>query len=113
MIKIAVLDDDIADRIIFEKIFSQLKDAVIVKSFSKLKDVDGDFDVIFTDLNLSGEAYAHEVIDTLRGKYPDTRIIALSGLDGEELKQAYIAHGLDGFINKTDLKDVLKAVISD
>ncbi len=103
MINVAYIDDCSADRFIFAKMFENFAYTVVVNLFESVFEIEGEYDIIFTDMNMMSGGYGVEVIDKIRAKYPDVILIGLSGLEGEHLARSYIDHGLDGFLHKNNL----------
>lgn len=68
------------------------------------------FDIIITDLKM-GKVDGMQILDTVREKYPDTKIIIISGLSKNELVLDALKKGAFSFIVKPFKFNELKEVV--
>jgi DNA-binding NtrC family response regulator len=91
------------------------KDGYAVEIFTRgsaaLKELENKkFDIIITDLKM-GKVDGMQILETARGKYPDTKIIIISGLSKNELVIDALKKGAFSFIVKPFKISELKEVV--
>jgi len=91
------------------------KDGYNVEIFSRgsmaLKELENKkFDIIITDLKM-GKVDGMQILETAREKYPDTKIIIISGLSKNELVIDALKKGAYSFIVKPFKFNELKEVV--
>lgn len=111
--KAAYIDDNEGDQFLFKRLVKDLDLELTI--FTELDDLTGEYDIIFTDLNMH-KYWGGESIQKIREKY-DCPIVAVSGL-GDSAPQKLMAEYVNGydiqFLHKDSLttqkiKDCLKS----
>ena len=112
-VSIMIVDDEPIVGKRLKRLFE--KDGYNVEIFSRgsmaLKELENKkFDIIITDLKM-GKVDGMQILETARGKYPDTKIIIISGLSKNELVIDALKKGAYSFIVKPFKFNELKEVV--
>ena len=112
-ISIMIVDDEPIVGKRLKKLFE--KDGYAVEIFTRgslaLKELENKyFDIIITDLKM-GKVDGMQILETAREKYPDTKIIIISGLSKNELVLDALKKGAFSFIVKPFKFNELKEVV--
>jgi len=112
-VSIMIVDDEPIVGKRLKRLFE--KDGYNVEIFSRgsmaLKELENKkFDIIITDLKM-GKVDGMQILETAREKYPDTKIIIISGLSKNELVIDALKKGAYSFIVKPFKFNELKEVV--
>ena len=112
-ISIMIVDDEPIVGKRLKRLFE--KDGYAVEIFTRgslaLKELENKkFDIIITDVKM-GKVDGIQILDTAKKKYPDTKIIIISGLSKNELVLDAINKGAFSFIVKPFKFNELKEVV--
>ena len=112
-ISIMIVDDEPIVGKRLKRLFE--KDGYDVDTFTRgslaLKELENKkFDIIITDLKM-GRVDGMQILDTVREKYPDTKIIIISGLSKNELVLDALERGAFSFIVKPFKINELKEAV--
>ena len=112
-ISIMIVDDEPIVGKRLKRLFE--KDGYAVEIFTRgslaLKELENKkFDIIITDLKM-GKVDGMQILETAREKYPDTKIIIISGLSKNELVLEALKKGAFSFIVKPFKFNELKEVV--
>jgi two-component system invasion response regulator UvrY len=115
-IKVALVDDHMLVRKALSALLEMLGFRVLIEvgsgtEFLSSKDI-GEVDVVLMDYSMAGMNGA-ETTETLRKKFPDLKVIALSSFDDEEFVMKMIRAGARGYLLKDSEPDLLKRAIRE
>lgn len=71
-----------------------------------------DLAVILSDINMPG-MNGFQLLQIIREKYPDTRVLMITAYEDEENKERAISYGADAYLTKPLDFDELKKIIMD
>jgi two-component system OmpR family response regulator len=112
-LRIAVCDDSTMDRYIIQRIFT-LQGLTEIEYFENEDDLlnsDSCFDIYLIDLVLRSMS-GRNVVYALRQRYPDSVIIAVSGIDSVKTISSVLSAGADDYITKPFNSDLFMARLS-
>lgn len=115
MTKVLVIDDELIIRISCERALTsggyEAKSASSGKEGIEILDKES-FDLVLLDLKMP-DMDGFEVMKLVRHKWPDTKVIIITGYGTEQTAEQTMKHGAHNFLEKPFTPDKLLAVISD
>lgn len=108
MTLIAHIEDTLGDHLLLKKLVNDRHQVMRFKCLSDFLNQAQNFDLIIADLCLP-ETYGLETVQKVRVQYPDTPILALTGMAGSfmtgEIAKSFMDVGANNLVSKEILTD--------